>query len=155
MKTVGNPVLKELINGGKVIFNSSLQQQVNQLVAQTTSQLLQFNQAATKIAQLKAMKAILGYPVPKVAKRVYEISQKYQATMAQVALAWQWAKGVTSPIVGATKSRYLDDTVGAFNLNLTAEDLNYLEELYVPHKIVGAIDHNPPADVMLLDEDPA
>lgn len=90
-----------------------------------------------------------------IAKRVYEISQKYQATMAQVALAWQWAKGITSPIVGATKSRYLDDAVGAFNLNLTAEDLNYLEELYVPHKIVGAIDHNPPADVMLLDEDPA
>ena len=101
------------------------------------------------------MKAILGYPVPKVAKRVYEISQKYQATMAQVALAWQWAKGVTSPIVGATKSRYLDDAVGAFNLNLTVENLNYLEELYIPHKIVGAIDHNPPADVMLLDEDPA
>lgn len=90
-----------------------------------------------------------------IAKRVYEISQKYHATMAQVALAWQWAKGVTSPIVGATKSRYLDDAVGAFNLNLTAEDLNYLEELYVPHKIVGAIDHNSPADVMLLDEDPA
>lgn len=65
------------------------------------------------------------------------------------------AKGVTSPIVGATKSRYLDDAVGAFNLNLTAEVLNYLEELYVPHKIVGVIDHNPPADVMLLDEDPA
>ena len=104
---------------------------------------------------MKAMEAILGYPVPKVAKRVYEISQKYQATMAQVALTCQWAKGVTSPIVGATKSRYLDDAVGAFNLNLTAEDLNYLEELYVPHKIVGAIDHNPPADVMLLDEDPA
>lgn len=104
---------------------------------------------------MKVMEAILGYPVPKVAKRVYEISQKYHATMAQVALAWQWAKGVTSPIVGATKSRYLDDAVGAFNLNLTAEDLNYLEELYVPHKIVGAIDHNPPADVMLLDEDPA
>ncbi len=87
--TVGNPVLKELINGGKVVFDSSLQQQVDQLVAQTTSQLLQFNQTATKAAQLKAMEAILGYPVPKVAKRVYEISQKYHATMAQVALAWQ------------------------------------------------------------------
>ena len=84
-----NPVLKELINGEKVVFDSSLQQQVDQLVEQTTSQLLQFNQAATKAAQLKAIKAILGYPVPKVAKRVYEISQKYHATMAQVALAWQ------------------------------------------------------------------
>ena len=38
---------------------------------------------------MKVMEAILGYPVPKVAKRVYAISQKYQATMAQVALAWQ------------------------------------------------------------------
>lgn len=38
--TVGNPVLKELINGGKVVFDSSLQQQVDQLIAQTTSQLL-------------------------------------------------------------------------------------------------------------------
>ena len=63
--TVENPVLKELINGGKVVFDSSLQRQVDQLVAQTTSQLLQFNQAATKAAQLKAMEAILGYPVPK------------------------------------------------------------------------------------------
>lgn len=63
--TVGNPVLKELINGEKVVFDSSLQQQVDQLVAQTTSQLLQFNKAATKAAQLKAMEAILGYLVPK------------------------------------------------------------------------------------------
>ena len=38
--TVKNPVLKELINGEKVVFDSSLQQQVDQLVAQTTSQLL-------------------------------------------------------------------------------------------------------------------
>lgn len=38
--TVGNPVLKELINMGKVVFDSSLQQKVDQLVAQTTSQLL-------------------------------------------------------------------------------------------------------------------
>lgn len=38
--TVETPVLKELINGGKVVFDSSLQQQVDQLVAQTTSQLL-------------------------------------------------------------------------------------------------------------------
>ena len=73
--------------------------------------------------------------------------------MAQVAIAWQWAKGVSSPIIGATKAKYLDDAVGALNLNLTSADINYLEELYVPHKIVGAIDHNPPEDVVLLDED--
>ena len=89
----------------------------------------------------------------KIAKRVYELSKKYNATMAQVAIAWQWAKGVSSPIIGATKAKYLDDAVGALNLNLTSADINHLEELYVPHKIVDAIDHNPPEGVVLLDED--
>lgn len=89
----------------------------------------------------------------KIAKRVLKISEKYEATMAQVAIAWQWAKGITSPIIGATKTNYLDDAVGAFKLNLTAEDIDYLEELYMPHKIVGAIDQNPPQGTVLLDED--
>ena len=89
----------------------------------------------------------------KIAKRVYELSEKYNATMAQVAIAWQWSKGVSSPIIGATKAKYLDDAVEALNLNLTSADINYLEELYVPHKIVGAIDHNPPEGVVLLDVD--
>lgn len=71
--------------------------------------------------------------------RVNEIAQKYGASMTQVALAWQFAKGVTSPIIGATKAKYFDDAVGAFDVQLTAEDVAYLEELYVPHKIVGAI----------------
>lgn len=70
-----------------------------------------------------------------------------------MAIAWQWAKGITSPIIGATKTNYLDDAVGAFKLNLTEEDIDYLEELYVPHKIVGAIDQNPPQGTVLLDED--
>lgn len=74
-----------------------------------------------------------------VVQRVNEIAQKYSATMTQVALAWQFAKGVTSPIIGATKAKYFDDSVGAFNINLTPEDVDFLEELYVPHKIVGAI----------------
>ena len=33
-----------------------------------------------------------------------------------------------------------------------AEDIAYLEECYVPHPIVGAIDKNPAQGVMLLDE---
>lgn len=62
------------------------------------------------------------------------------------------ARGVASPIVGATKARYLDDAAGALAVRLTEEELSYLEELYRPHPIVGAIDHNPPQGVMLLDE---
>ena len=72
--------------------------------------------------------------------------------MSQIAIAWQWAKGVASPIIGATKARYLDDAAGALDVHLTGEDVAYLEECYVPHPIVGAISANPPEGVMLLDE---
>ena len=75
----------------------------------------------------------------KIVLRVEELAQKYGKTMTQIALAWQFAKGVTSPIVGATKVRYLDDAAGAFDVHLTAEDIAFLAELYVPHKIVGAL----------------
>ena len=48
-------------------------------------------------------------------------------------------KGVTSPLIGATKPKYFDDIANAFNIRLTQEDIAYLEELYVPHKIVDAL----------------
>ncbi len=75
----------------------------------------------------------------RIVLRVNELAEKYGATMTQIALAWQMARGVTAPIIGATKAKYFDDAVGAFEVRLTAEDITYLEELYVPHKIVGAI----------------
>ncbi|MGB4659856.1 MAG: aldo/keto reductase [Mobilitalea sp.] len=71
--------------------------------------------------------------------RVNELAEKYNATMTQIALAWHFAKGVTAPIIGATKVKYFDDAVGTLNIKLTEEDVSYLEELYIPHKIVGAI----------------
>ncbi len=87
-----------------------------------------------------------------IVRRVQELAQKYGVKMQQIALAWHWAKGVASPIVGATKARYLDDAANALKIKLTAEDVAYLEEPYLPHRIVGAIDCNPPQGVMLLDE---
>lgn len=71
--------------------------------------------------------------------RVNELAEKYGVTMTQIALAWQFAKGVASPIIGATKAKYFDDAVGAFEVKLSIEDIAYLEELYVPHKVSGAI----------------
>ena len=59
--------------------------------------------------------------------------------MTQVTLAWHFAKGIASPVIGATKVRYLDDAAGAFDVALTAEDVAYIDELYLPHKIVGAL----------------
>lgn len=88
----------------------------------------------------------------KIVARVAELAECYGYKMQQIALAWHWAKGVASPIVGATKSAYLDDAAGALAVRLTEEDVAYLEEPYVPHRIVGAIDHNPAEGDMLLDE---
>lgn len=87
-----------------------------------------------------------------IVKRVQELAEKHQCKMSQIAIAWQWAKGVAAPIIGVTKAQYLDDAAGALRVQLTPEEVAYLEEMYVPHPIVGAIDKNPEQGVMLLDE---
>ncbi|RRK09666.1 aldo/keto reductase [Lactiplantibacillus garii] len=87
-----------------------------------------------------------------IVDRVNELAEKDAVSMSQIALAWQWAKGVTAPIVGSTKSRHLDDAVAALDVQLTPADVAYLEAAYQPHPIVGAIDHNPAAGTVLIDE---
>lgn len=87
-----------------------------------------------------------------IVNRVHELAERYGVKMSEIALAWQWAKGVTAPIIGATKATYIDDTEGALSVKLSDEDIAYIEEPYEPHRIVGAIDHNPADGVMLLDE---
>lgn len=87
-----------------------------------------------------------------IVRHVHELAEKHGVKMSEIALAWQWAKGVASPIVGATKPQYLDDAAAALTVKITDEEAAYLEEPYVPHVIVGAVDHNPPQGVMLLDE---
>ena len=57
---------------------------------------------------------------------------------AQVALAWVLQKkGVTSPIVGASKPEHLIDAVAALSLKLVPEEIAALEKPYVPHNISG------------------
>ena len=87
-----------------------------------------------------------------IVKCVDELAHKYHCKMSQIAFAWQWAKGVSSPIIGATKMQYIDDTVKALEISLTNEDLTYLEEMYVPHPIIVAINENPPQGTVLLDK---
>jgi aryl-alcohol dehydrogenase-like predicted oxidoreductase len=70
--------------------------------------------------------------------RVAELSTKYGIPRVHIALAWLLQKEpVTAPIVGATKISHLEDAVGALSVKLTQEDVAYLEEPYVPHRIVG------------------
>lgn len=75
----------------------------------------------------------------KIAERIRETAEKRGISMSQVTFAWHFAKGIASPIIGATKPKYLDDAVGALDVKLTAEEVAYLDECYLPHKIVGAL----------------
>lgn len=60
------------------------------------------------------------------------------APRAQVALAWMLQKkGVTSPIIGASKPEHLKDAVAALSLKLTAEEIASLEKPYVPRNTAG------------------
>lgn len=74
--------------------------------------------------------------------RVAELAQKKGVLKSQIALAWLWTKKpVVAPIVGATKFSHIDDAVGALDIHLSSDELNYLEEAYVAHPIVGQIEY--------------
>ena len=74
----------------------------------------------------------------KVVERVAEIAEKHGVPRVHIALAWLLQKEpVTAPIIGATKVTHLEDAVGALSVSLTQEDVEYLEEPYIPHRIVG------------------
>lgn len=73
-----------------------------------------------------------------IVDRVGEIAERHGVSRAQVALAWMLGKSVvTAPIIGATKPHHLDDAVAALELELSADDIDRLEEPYTPHPVVG------------------
>lgn len=74
--------------------------------------------------------------------RVAELAERLGVSMSQVALAWQFKRGVTAPIVGATNAKHFDDAVKAVDLTLSDEDAAFIEAPYKAHEIVGAISAN-------------
>ena len=74
-----------------------------------------------------------------VIERVAHLAQRREVPMADVALAWQWAKGVAAPIIGCSRPSRVDDAVRAMGLELSAQEIAYLEEPYLPHEVVGAL----------------
>jgi len=57
---------------------------------------------------------------------------------AQIALAWLLHKrGVTSPIIGASKMYQLEEAIAAADLTLSDDEIKRLEEGYVPHVVLG------------------
>ena len=72
-----------------------------------------------------------------VIERVAKVAADHGIPMSQVALAWHWARGVEAPLVGCSKPERVDDAVAALDLTLPADELDFLEELYQPHALVG------------------
>ena len=74
----------------------------------------------------------------RVVGRVIEVARKRGVTPAQIALAWMLCQpGVTSPIIGTTKIEHLDAAIAALDITLDTDECKLLEELYVPHPVLG------------------
>ena len=76
--------------------------------------------------------------------RVVQLAERRGVSMTEVSLAWLLTK-VTAPVVGATKLHHIEGAAKAVELTLTPEEIAYLEEPYIPHKLVGVMAQNTPA----------
>ncbi|KAG2220536.1 hypothetical protein INT45_004142 [Circinella minor] len=66
-----------------------------------------------------------------IIERVDELAFKKNVKPAQVSLAWLFSKSyVTAPIVGVGKEEHLQDVIDALYLELSNEEIAYLEEGY-------------------------
>ncbi|KAJ7625801.1 Aldo/keto reductase [Roridomyces roridus] len=73
-----------------------------------------------------------------IVQRVEEVAGKRGVSMAQVALAWSMKKdGITAPVIGSTSTAKLADCIAAVSLQLTDEEMKYLEEPYLPVPVWG------------------
>ncbi|MCB2082556.1 MAG: aldo/keto reductase [Sphingomonadaceae bacterium] len=80
---------------------------------------------------------------------VEAVAKERGVPMAQIALAWVLRKPeVTSPIIGATKPKHIDDAVAALDIELTDDEVRRLEEPYQPHPVMGLFGM-PPAEIKL------
>ena len=73
--------------------------------------------------------------------RVIQLAEKHGVSMTEISLAWLLTK-VTAPVVGATKLHHVEGAAKATELTLTADELAFLEEPYVPHNLVGVMAQN-------------
>ena len=79
-----------------------------------------------------------------IIQRVAALAEKRGVSMTEISLAWLLTK-VAAPVVGATKLHHIEGAARAAELTLSPEECAYLEELYVPHKLVGVMAQNTPA----------
>jgi len=74
-----------------------------------------------------------------VVDNLEKIANELGYSMAQVSLAWMLSKPyITSPIVGFTSEKHVDEAVSSLNIKLSDDIIKRLEAPYVPHIKTGA-----------------
>ncbi|THU81974.1 aryl-alcohol dehydrogenase [Dendrothele bispora CBS 962.96] len=74
----------------------------------------------------------------KIIDRVEEVAKKKGVSMAQIALAWSLNKNpICAPTIGTTSIENAYIFAGAIDIQLTNEEIKYLEEPYEPVQIIG------------------
>lgn len=76
-----------------------------------------------------------------IIQRTAELAERRSVSMTEISLAWLLTK-VTAPVVGATKLSHIEGAAKAVDLELSEDEIHYLEEPYVPHRLVGVMAQN-------------
>ena len=83
-------------------------------------------------------------------EKLMAFAAEKDGTAAQVALAWLIAQGAgIAPIPGTKRVRYLEEDLAGADLELDADDLDFLDTLFAPANIAG--DRYPPALMESID----
>lgn len=72
-----------------------------------------------------------------IIERVAEVAHAHGVPMASIALAWHWSHGASAPIVGCSTPERVDQAAAALNVQLSEQEVQYLEEPYRAHELVG------------------
>jgi aryl-alcohol dehydrogenase-like predicted oxidoreductase len=73
-----------------------------------------------------------------VVDRAKVVASAHDVSPAQIALAWMLHKpGITSPIIGATKMKHLDEAIAAIDIQLSEDEITSVEALYQTKPILG------------------
>ncbi|KAJ6108212.1 hypothetical protein N7523_009535 [Penicillium sp. IBT 18751x] len=67
--------------------------------------------------------------------RVEELAGKKGVSMAQIAIAWSLSQPKECPILGLHSIQRIDEAVASLSIKLSPEEIQYLEEPYVPKAI--------------------
>lgn len=71
----------------------------------------------------------------KVIQTIAKIASQKGVSNAEIVLAWDFSKKfMTSLIIGATKTKYIDQAVKSLELTLTEDEIHKLEEYCTPHR---------------------